>query len=125
MARRARPAYDGRMTQPPAPPPPTGEPAPDAPAAQRWRLQVQGRVQGVGFRHHVTQQALARGLQGWVRNRHDGSVELVVHATADELHALRRWLQHGVPWARVDTLWHEPLPPPWEPLDGFQRRPTA
>ena len=38
---------------------------------------VQGRVQGVGFRAFVEAEALKRGLEGWVRNRRDGSVEAV------------------------------------------------
>ncbi len=105
------------------PPPPAGAAPPSAP--QRWRLRVRGRVQGVGFRQQVAQEAQARGLAGWVRNRLDGSVELVVHADDEQLQALRRWLQHGVSWARVDELQHEPVAPPWEPLDGFQRRHTA
>lgn len=36
---------------------------------------IHGRVQGVGFRYWTEQEALARGLQGFVRNRRDGSVE--------------------------------------------------
>lgn len=36
---------------------------------------VRGRVQGVGYRAFVERTALARGLEGWVRNRADGSVE--------------------------------------------------
>ena len=38
---------------------------------------VHGRVQGVGFRAFVEHEALRRGLEGWVRNRRDGSVEAV------------------------------------------------
>lgn len=38
---------------------------------------VRGRVQGVGYRAFVERAALARGLEGWVRNRADGSVEAV------------------------------------------------
>lgn len=44
---------------------------------------VSGRVQGVGFRAFVARQAQAIGLDGWVRNRSDGSVELVACGSAE------------------------------------------
>jgi len=88
-------------------------------------MQVHGRVQGVGFRYHVAQAASARGLTGWVRNRLDGSVELVVQGDGAEIERWRRWLLDGVPTARVDSLRLEPVPHPWETLTGFERRPTV
>jgi acylphosphatase len=42
------------------------------------RLTIHGRVQGVGFRAFVEDEAYARRLAGWVRNRRDGTVEAVV-----------------------------------------------
>lgn len=41
------------------------------------RVAVRGRVQGVGYRAFVEDEAYRRGLHGWVRNRRDGSVEAV------------------------------------------------
>ncbi|MCZ7657305.1 MAG: acylphosphatase [Xanthobacteraceae bacterium] len=41
------------------------------------RVVIHGRVQGVGYRAWVEDEAQARGLAGWVRNRRDGSVEAV------------------------------------------------
>jgi acylphosphatase len=41
-------------------------------------LSIKGRVQGVGYRAFVELEAELRGLEGWVRNRRDGSVEAVV-----------------------------------------------
>jgi acylphosphatase len=65
---------------------------------------VHGRVQGVGFRAFVKREAQARRLDGWVRNRRDGSVEAVfmgAEATvADMIEACRR----GPFGARVDVL---------------------
>ena len=55
------------------------------------RAVVEGRVQGVGFRWFVRQEARRLGLAGWVRNLPDGSVELTV---AGEESAVRRLLQH-------------------------------
>ena len=65
---------------------------------------VHGRVQGVGFRAFVEVEALTRGLEGWVRNRREGTVEAVFKgeeaAVADMIEACRRG-----PWsARVDHL---------------------
>jgi len=46
------------------------------------RLTVSGRVQGVGYRFWAERTAAAMGISGWVRNRADGSVELL--ATGEE-----------------------------------------
>jgi len=66
---------------------------------------VHGRVQGVGFRAFVEVEALRRGLEGWVRNRSDGSVEAVFSGdaavVAELIEACRRGPSFG---ARVDVL---------------------
>ena len=46
------------------------------PFIERWRLIIQGKVQGVGFRASCNRRALDLGLRGWVRNRKDGSLEV-------------------------------------------------
>lgn len=67
-------------------------------------FRVTGRVQGVGFRWWTRSRATRLGLSGTVRNEPDGSV--VVHARGpdDAVQALREWLAHGPPGARVDDL---------------------
>lgn len=45
--------------------------------ADARRLTVRGRVQGVGFRAWTVREAKALGLDGWVRNRRDGTVEVL------------------------------------------------
>ena len=65
------------------------------------RYRVTGRVQGVGFRAFVWRQAQDLGLDGWVRNNPDGSVELLV-AAEDVGHVLlERRLREGPRWASV------------------------
>lgn len=71
------------------------------------RFFVSGRVQGVAFRAHTRQQALALGLHGFARNLADGRVEVVVAGDATAIDALERWLHQGPPLARVDALSRE------------------
>ena len=75
-----------------------------------YRFVVTGRVQGVFFRQSVRQQALRLDLDGWVRNREDGLVEGLACGDDDALAALREWLGHGPPAARVDALDWQPSP---------------
>src|SRR5512134_3321707 len=68
------------------------------------RLVIRGVVQGVGFRHAARGEAQRLGLQGWVRNRADGSVEAVALGEDVQLDALERWAHRGPPGARVDSV---------------------
>ena len=65
---------------------------------------IRGRVQGVGFRAWIEYTALARGLEGFVRNRRDGSVEAVFAGPAGALMAMIEACHRGPPGARVDAL---------------------
>jgi acylphosphatase len=65
---------------------------------------VRGRVQGVGFRAWAEITALELGLEGWVRNRRDGSVEVVLAGTEDVVAAMVELCRKGPPGARVDAL---------------------
>jgi len=95
------------------------------PERDGWQVRVHGRVQGVGYRQACIDEACALGLRGWVRNRHDGSVEAVLLGPTDRLARMREWLHRGPPAARVVEVVVTPLPPPWPHLDGFEARPTA
>jgi acylphosphatase len=87
------------------------------------RLQITGRVQGVGFRYAMQDEASRRGVSGWVRNRRDGSVEALVQGESDAVEALIAWARQGPPGARVSEL---QITPAEEPLDcGFELRPTV
>ena len=65
---------------------------------------VKGRVQGVGFRWFVHQEAGALGLYGWVRNTEDGHVEVVASGEGEDLALLRKALQKGSRGSRVDAI---------------------
>jgi len=68
------------------------------------RLVVRGRVQGVGFRYATVRAAQRFGVTGWVRNRRDGSVEAVVHGTAEAVEAIVAWARIGPDSAIVESL---------------------
>jgi acylphosphatase len=68
------------------------------------RYVVRGRVQGVGFRWFVEREAHALGIAGWVRNNHDGSVEILAQGTRDQLSGLHSRLREGPRAARVDSV---------------------
>jgi acylphosphatase len=58
----------------------------------------------VGFRAFVWRNAAELGVSGWVRNRLDGSVEVLAAASEAVLDELERRLRTGPRWARVDAL---------------------
>jgi acylphosphatase len=68
------------------------------------RFLVRGRVQGVGFRWFVEREARSLGIAGWVRNNHDGSVEVFAEGTRDQLSGLHARLREGPRAARVDAV---------------------
>ncbi len=95
---------------------------PTAPAC--WLVRVQGCVQGVGYREACVRHARALGITGWVRNRTDTSVELMLQGSPQQLARMRDWLRDGVPAARVDTLDAAVRPPPFPRFADFDRLPT-
>jgi acylphosphatase len=71
---------------------------------QARRFLVRGRVQGVGFRWFVEREAHILGIAGWVRNNHDGTVEVMAQGTRDQLSGLHSRLREGPRAARVDSV---------------------
>jgi acylphosphatase len=71
-------------------------------------LTIRGRVQGVGYRYWLEQQARARGLEGWVRNRHDGKVEALFAGPPDVVSGMIVLCRRGPSSARVDAVEEEP-----------------
>lgn len=86
------------------------------------RLRVRGRVQGVFYRGWTVERARALGLSGWVRNRRDGSVEILAAGPSEAVEALIAQCRDGPPAAEVTDIdvqeAAEPVP------EGFQQRPT-
>ncbi len=72
--------------------------------AARIRAVVHGDVQGVGFRDFVQRRARELGLQGSVRNRHDGAVEVVAEGSREALDRLRQDLEAGPRMASVQRV---------------------
>jgi acylphosphatase len=65
---------------------------------------IRGRVQGIGYRVWTEYTALERGVQGWVRNRRDGTVEALFAGPAEMVAAMIDACRQGPPGARVDAI---------------------
>lgn len=85
-------------------------------------VRIQGRVQGVGYRDWMLQEATRLGVQGWVRNRSDGTVEALVAGEEAAVQALLSACRRGPMLARVAGIEERFAEPPDEP--GFRRLPT-
>ena len=82
-----------------------------SPALERWRLTVDGTVQGVGFRPFIYQLAHRRQLAGWVRNTGEG-VLIEVEGTGDNLQAFADDIRsQAPPLARVGVITHIGIDP--------------
>ena len=87
---------------------------------KRVRVIISGQVQGVWFRAWTVREATARGLDGWVRNRHDGTVEAVFQGAPEAVDAMVAACRRGPPAARVVNVdifaAAEPIAPGFRPL---------
>ena len=68
------------------------------------RFVIAGRVQGVGFRWFVVEEAEAAGVVGWVRNLPDGKVEVWIEGEADAVRKLEHAVARGPRHARVTEV---------------------
>jgi len=71
---------------------------------------VKGKVQGVWFRQSTKHTAESLSITGWVRNKTDGSVELIACGEDEALAALEEWLYQGPPAANVESVSFEKRP---------------
>ncbi len=81
------------------------------------KVRLYGRVQGVFFRQWTVHQARALGVNGWVHNASDGSVEAHLAGEEAAVASLIEHMRKGPPQARVDDVTVEPVEP--ETVDGF------
>ena len=76
----------------------------------RVHVVIEGRVQGVLFRHYTREMAIQLGVTGWVRNRRDGSVEAVFEGDKKSVDKAIAWCHRGPSSARVTNVastWEE------------------
>jgi acylphosphatase len=85
-------------------------------------LVITGRVQGVSYRDWTVGEAVRRGLNGWVRNRRDGSVEALFSGPAAEVDGMIEACRVGPPAARVNDI--KVSVEAGRPEDGFRQLPT-
>lgn len=84
---------------------------------------ISGTVQGVWFRAWTMQEARARGLDGWVRNRRDGRVEAVFAGPTARVEDMLAACRQGPPAAEVEDV--SATPQTDDPGAGFRKLPTA
>lgn len=75
-------------------------------------VRIEGRVQGVWYRGWTVEEAVRRGLRGWVRNRTDGSVEALFAGPVVAVDEMVAACWQGPPSARVVTLNARPADDP-------------
>ena len=87
------------------------------------RVRVEGRVQGVWFRSWTAEIAEALGLEGWVRNRADGTVEALFSGPGGAVERMIEACHQGPPLAVVSRVAVSPAEP--EPGAGFRQLSTV
>ena len=86
---------------------------------ESYRFIIRGKVQGVFYRKFVAQKLRQLGVQGFVRNLPDGSVEVVVRTTEEELPEIERILYEGSPMSETESVECEELDGDDLIYDGF------
>ena len=90
----------------------------------RLHVILDGRVQGVGFRYFVLENALPLHLTGWVRNTSGGQVEVVAEGGRKELEQLLETLRRG-PRSAFITYVDQEWPPATGEFSHFEVRSTV
>ena len=101
--------------------------APDEEKRRRVLVRIHGKVQGVWFRAWTEETAMRLGLQGWVRNRRDGTVEALFDGAVDAVEAMLEACREGPRLAQVTSVegHDQPAPEAGQGTPGFHQRPTV
>jgi acylphosphatase len=83
------------------------------------RVIIEGQVQGVGYRFWTVREATRRGLDGWVRNLPDGTVEALIAGPETEVAGMIDACRQGPRMAAVTSIAEHPAEPPDAP--GFRQ----
>lgn len=81
-----------------------------------FTIRVTGKVQGVGFRFYTHKKANEIGVNGFVKNMHDGSVYIEVEGDVAKVDEFILWVHHGPEWARINKVSLQE-----KPVGGFER----
>ncbi|XP_057983616.1 uncharacterized protein LOC131168305 [Malania oleifera] len=100
-----------------------GAAAPQLSSTRTVRVAIRGRVQGVFYRDWTVENATGLGLNGWVRNRRDLSVEALFSGSPDKVDEMVQRCRRGPPAAKVTDL--EVFTSGDNPGPGFERKPTV
>lgn len=87
-------------------------------------VKIYGKVQGVSFRYHIKELAYSLGVDGWVRNRIDGSVQAFLQGENIPVGQLIDWCRKGPAEAVVDSIDYSDSAID-QALSGFKVRPTC
>jgi len=94
---------------------------PDEPDVTTLRLRIEGFVQAVGYRNFAIFEARKLGLDGWIRNRSDGTVEALASGNTKAVEAFVALCMRGPPGSQVKNVDLHGAEAPAE--RGFHRRP--
>jgi acylphosphatase len=87
------------------------------------RLRIEGFVQAVGFRYFAMEEARKLGIDGWIRNRSDGSVEALASGSTKSVEAFVAVCMRGPTGSRITNVDLHKADPPGE--RGFHRQPSV
>lgn len=87
------------------------------------RLRIEGRVQAVGYRNFIIAEAQRLGVDGWIRNRSDGTVEALASGETKAVEALITACMRGPEGSKIDNVELHNSEAPAE--KGFRRRPSV
>lgn len=76
-----------------------------------YRINVTGRVQGVGFRYNAAREARLIGIAGYVKNLSDGSVYIEAEGSREQLNAFLLWCRKGPSFSTVESVNYNTHPP--------------